>query len=276
MKSDYPFQKQYETYLNNDKLANSTQITYSQTISNFFCYLIEFNPGFALQPTIENVFDRDIANYLTNLQVEQSITNGTYNKLLSQITHYFTFLFSHGFTVNLPTINLHGQTKPIVMANSVKWISLLPEIIQDNSIHVYTKMVLLLCSKGYTVQEFLQPNFFQEFNQINFTKAYQETFIKHFINFIQPLQLRQQTKDLFLKQRVNLSHPRLSNAGLHKYLSKDETYLNIDLSPKKLHQAYILTQLNMLNTKSDLELMTILKLDSASLLYYKKLVLEIK
>ncbi|QER67444.1 recombinase XerD [Paucilactobacillus nenjiangensis] len=269
--SQYPFQLQYEMYLKTTELATSTQITYSQTIVNFFNFLTEFNPGFAQDPSVNNIFDRDVSNYLANLQEQQSITNGSYNKLLSQLNHYFNFLFSHDLSTQLPTLNLHGQTKQVNISHSTKWLTMLSEILQDHQIHVYTKMVLLLSSKGYTIQEFMQPGFYQEFNRLSVTDPIEQAFIQGFNSFIKPIQQRQNSRDLFLKQRVNLSQPLLSNAGLHKYLSKDEQYLALDLSPKKLHQSYLLQQLIKLNDQPDSVLMEQLKLDPSSLAYYKHL-----
>ena len=90
------------------------------------------------------------------------------------------------------------------------------------------------------------------------------------------IQQLQHCQDIFLKQRLNREHPWISNAGLFKYLKADEEYLGIRLAPKYLHQSYILYQLAQHRNATPQELQTMLRLNPQSLLYYQRLLLQIK
>ena len=100
--------------------------------------------------------------------------------------------------------------------------------------------------------------------------------MKTFTAYIAPIQRLQNCQDIFLKQRLNREHPWISNAGLFKYLKADENYLGFKLAPKYLHQSYILYEIARHRDATPQELQTRLRLNPQSLLYYQRLLLQLK
>lgn len=272
---DYPYQKAFLQFLaTNQKLAKLTITTYDTTLTNFFNYLLANRRHFAAHPTLDNLTETDVRAYLDMLRTEEKITLSTYNKILSQMNRYFRYLFTHQLITTYPTLTLHGQAVAPNRRVTTKWLHTLPAILNDSKVHFYTRLTLLLSKHGYTVGEFLQPGFYRVFNQLELTSRDEQVFVQKFAAYIKPLQDLQNSPDIFLKQRYQPDHPQLSNSGLHKYLRKDEEYLGMRLAPKYLHQSYVFAQLKAHRDLSDAELAERLKLDPASLLYYKRLLIN--
>jgi hypothetical protein len=175
----------------------------------------------------------------------------------------------------LPTISIHGPKRDTQAPFQTKWLATLPIILDDAHVHHYTRLTLLLLSKGYTVQEFLQPHFYLTWQSLPATVEHELTFRESFQTFITPLQRRQHSADIFLKQRLDLANPRLTNAALHKYLKKDSQYLGFSISPKVLHQSYILSVLQRESGLSDQQLAAKLMLDPQALQYYQHLLIDL-
>lgn len=273
---NYPYQKQFQEFLRNQKkLAPLTVHTYDSTLTNFFNYLLANRPAFARDPRLANLTESDVRAYFNTLRTQQGITMGTYNKILSQLNRYFRYLFTHQLITTYPTLTLHGQAVDPGQRISTKWLAKLDVILQDDHVHYYTRLTLLLVKHGFTVGEFLQPGFYRVFDQVMITDPIEREFLRRYRDFIAPRQALQNSGDLFLKQRYQPDAPQLTNAGLHKYLRADQDYLGFHLAPKYLHQGYILTQLAAHRDLSDGELMDRLKLDPASLLYYQHLLLKL-
>lgn len=271
----YPYQIDFVRFLRHQQLASATITSYNQSLSEFFSFLTTTNTGFADHPTVNNIFDRDIEAYLTWLTDQQQAKATTINKILSQINRYFQFLFTHHLTTQLPTISIHGPKRDSQAPFQTKWLATLPIILDDAHVHHYTRLTLLLLSKGYTVQEFLQPHFYLTWQSLPATVEHEPTFRESFQTFITPLQRRQHSADIFLKQRLDLANPRLTNAALHKYLKKDSQYLGFSISPKVLHQSYILSVLQRESSLSDQQLATKLMLDPQALQYYQHLLTDL-
>lgn len=263
------------TYLSQESLSAATRLSYDQTLSELFNYLNTQDRGFASNPTVDNIFNRDITAYLTMLVEKHQIRPTTYNKLLSQINRYFKFLFTHNLTSELPTIDLHGKNTPSNQTLNLKWLQLLPDLLVDSKLHPYTKLTLFLISKGYRVAEFMQARFYPEWNKIKAVTPVEQQFMQNFTVFIIPLQQLQNSHDLFLKQRLNIAEPRLTMPGLHKYLKPDSRYVGFDLTPKKLQQSFILQSLQRLADQPAAVLEEKLQLDPQSLLYYQHLLVSL-
>lgn len=272
---NYPYQKVFLHFLTEQQgLAKLTVKTYDITLTNFFNYLMANRPDFAHQPELANLTEGDVRAYLNMLQNEEKITLSTYNKILSQMNRYFRYLFTHQLITTYPTLTLHGKAVAPNQRVTTKWLYNLPTILADQNVHFYTRLTLLLTKHGYTVNEFLQPGFYRIYQQLPLANEAEQQFVQAFAGYHKPLQELQNSPDLFLKQRYQPDNPRLSNAALHKYLRQDEQYLGMRLAPKYLHQSYILAQLQKHRDLGDAELADRLKLDPASLLYYKRLLLN--
>ncbi|KRM11538.1 site-specific integrase [Paucilactobacillus suebicus] len=273
---NYPYQTQFLTFLKNQQLSRLTVTAYDQSITDFFNYLAVNNEGFAANPSLDNIFDRDIESYFASLTTERHSQNTTKNKILSHINRYFKYLFTHQLTTHLPTIDIHGNKRNIDQQFATKWLTQLEDILADNHIHFYTRMTLFLISHGYQSSEFLQPNFYLVYDQLLPQNEFEKNFISTFNAYISPIQASQNSKDIFLKQRLNLKSPQLSSAALHKYLDRDANYLGFSISPAKLYQSYVLMTLAKQQQSTDTQLEETLRMDPQSLLYYKQLLLSMQ
>jgi hypothetical protein len=272
--NNYPYQDSFEIFLKNKTLSSVTIEEYNKTLADLFNYLSNFNVGYQKQHKVNNLFTRDIEDYLIMAQTNRHINNNTYNKILSHINGYFKFLFTHNLNPNLPTIEVSSlksiQEHPI----NLEWITNLDSILQDNQIHFYSRMTLLLVSKGFKANEFLQPGFYNLLPTINFNSI-EKNFLYQFNNFIHPIQIKQHSNDIFLKQRFS-ADPHITMAGLHKYLTPSEQHLNMSLSPSDLFQSYIINYMQKNPKLSNLELSSNLNLDLSSINYYQKLLARIR
>lgn len=274
---NYPYQKRFQAFLRDQKgLAPLTVHTYDTSLTNFFNFLMANRPAFAQRPTLDNLTEADVRAYFNMLHTKRDITMSTYNKILSQLNRYFRYLFTHQLIKDYPTLTLHGQAVNPSQRITTKWLDHLDQILQDDHVHYYTRLTLFLSKCGFTVGEFLQPGFYRVINQLQVTDPVEQDFLRRYHDFIRPRQALQNSPDLFLKQRYQPAAPQLTNAGLHKYLRADQDYLGFRLAPKYLHQSYVLTQLAQHRTLSDAQLMERLKLDPASLLYYRRLLFQFK
>ncbi|MHA8111151.1 phage integrase N-terminal SAM-like domain-containing protein [Lactobacillaceae bacterium Melli_B4] len=271
--NNYPYQAEFINYLKQTDLAPITIREYSSTLIDLFEYLSNFNQGYQQDHRVSQLFDRDIQQYMDMLVNKRNITNTTYNKVLSHLNIYFKYLFSHDFTQKLPTLNLKGRERKPLASVSVKWLQQLPYILADDRVHIYTRLVLLLISKGYNLKEFLQPNFYREFDQIKWSPD-EQVFIDKFKNFIGPIQARQSSPDIFLKQRF-AGDPHITLPGIHKYLKPDEKKIGMTLKPSQLFQSYVVAYILDHPNLSDTELSTNLRLDMLSILYYHNLIQKI-
>lgn len=271
---NYPYQDRFQLFLTQQHLAPLTIKTYDATLTHFFNFLIANRPEFAADPQLHNLSEADVRAFLTSLKEDQKITLSTYNKSLSHLNRYFRYLFTHKLIKIYPTLTIHGKATSTNKRLTTKWLAKLPEILADNHLHFYTRLTLFLSSRGYTVSEFLAPGFKSIWNHLQTNSNVEKQFIKEFNQFIKPLQEQQKSPQIFLKQRYSPDNPGLSNAGLHKYLRRDESYLGFNLAPKYLHQAFVIHELSQHPDLSDAELMTKLRLDPASLLYYQREMLK--
>lgn len=261
----YPYQQPFRTFLNANHKSAITIDNYDAAVAQFFTFLVDQGRSSQLSDITEN----DVRAYLAALQDYQAITISTYNKLLSQLNSYFSYLLSHHITTNLPTLTIHGKAVTAESGINTKWLYQLDTILGDEHIHFYTRLTLLLCSRGFTVHEFLQPGFERIWNQLKMRSAAEKAFKRAFTGFITPLQDKQQSSQIFLKRRFDPASPGLTNAGLHKYLRRDQEYLGFSCAPKYLHQAYVIHYLATHRTATDQELESQLNLDPASLSYYR-------
>ncbi|KRM18974.1 integrase recombinase xerD [Ligilactobacillus hayakitensis DSM 18933 = JCM 14209] len=267
-----PYQEIFENMLRTQKtLENNTINSILSDVENFFKFInhLHNNPV-----TIDKIEDIDVKAYLRFLIEDKQIKNSTYNKILSHLNTYFRFIFSMKLSPNYPTLNIKGKDKVSSKdeLTTTNWTKYLPEILLNPEISYYTKLTLLLLKKYYPIKDIIAPGFYKKLDSISFSDI-ESKFLEEFFVFIAPLQKKQETNDLFIKQRQqNIAHPQLSLPALHKYLKKDQPMINFDLSPKKLRQEVILEYLSKNELSSSEELLEVLHLDDKqSLRYYLNL-----
>ena len=101
----FPYEKQFRHYLTNKRvLADSTQQDICSDVERLFTHLRQFNLVYRLNPSLSNIEESDVRDYLNMLQVKREIKNSTYNKTLTHLNVYFTFLFTHNLSTSLPTL----------------------------------------------------------------------------------------------------------------------------------------------------------------------------
>lgn len=268
----YPYQETFERYLHQRELAQPTIAEYRSVLTDLFNFLSNFNAGYQADHRVATLLDRDVEQYLAMLVNQRQVTNGTYNKMLSHINIYFKYLFTHDLITHYPTLTLKGKSHDDLKAPTTKWLHLMPTILANQQLAVYTRLTLLLSSRYYTISEFLTPGFYQQLNTRDFN-ANERTFWQVYQQFIQPLQERQHSSDLFLKQRLD-GDPHLTAAGLHKYLKPDEKLLGFSLTPTRLYQSAVIDFLLQHPSLTDQQLGQKLRLDPQSLTYYRQLAMQ--
>lgn len=269
MKILYPYQDAFERALNAREIAQSTRDEYTGTLQDFFHYLENFNPTYQASHQVNDLQTQDVEQYLAMLTNQRQIQNMTYNKVLSHLNVYFKFLFSHGWTPYLPTLDLKSKTKDESRPVNFRWVADLPDLLTDQRLHVYTRLTLLLIAHGYPVQVFLAPHFTAQLTTTDWP-VNEQTFLTELRAFITPLQDRFQCPDWFLKQRA-ATDPHLTLAGLHKYLRPNEAVAGFRLSPSTLYQGYLVAYLRQHPRLSDQEATDQLHLEPDSIDYYRKL-----
>ncbi|PWG00806.1 site-specific integrase [Levilactobacillus bambusae] len=269
MTTHYPYQDSFEAELMRRGRKEITIRDYSATLADLFHYLSEFNTGYQSDHRVATLLDRDLEDYLMMLQTKRHIENSTYNRIRSQLTTYFKFLFLNGKTPHLPTLTLAHQPLETNLAATITWLYQLDALLRDDQLAWYTRLTLLLSSQGFTSDEFLTPGFAATHQNDPWMKVNQP-FFNQFNQFLAPIQVKQQSDDWFLKQRFS-ADPHLTLPGLHKYLKSDEAYVGFSLAPSKLYRSYVLNFLRTHRTLSNMALADQLRLDPTSLTYYQQL-----
>lgn len=262
----YPLQTAFETYLREQSLQKTTIKNYATTLNQFFTFLENYR-GRGGVDILDQITETDLRAFFNH----QSLSQGTFNKKLSHLNQYFLFLVDHGAIHHFPTLPLHGkavtQDKPV----DDSWLHYYPALLKNPSLHMYTRLTLLLLANGFTISEMMATGFFETFQTLSLTTGIENDFRNQFLQWQAPLQKLQGRQELFLKQRINRMDPQLSLPALHKYLHVDQTNLPFDLSPQKLHQAFVLHELKHHPEWRPQEIATHLRLTPASLLYYQAL-----
>ena len=102
------------------------------------------------------------------LQVKREIKNTTYNKYLTHLNVYFTFLFNERLSTSLPTLPLKGLKRSKNDLVPVNWQEELSLLLENNDLSYYTRATLLFISHYYTITEILQSGFYQILDTKNF------------------------------------------------------------------------------------------------------------
>lgn len=267
----FPYEKQFRHYLTNKRfLADSTQQDICSDVERLFTHLRGFNRVYQLNPSLSNITEADVRDYLNMLQVKRKIKNSTYNKTLTHLNVYFTFLFTNGLSTSLPTVAIKGLKKKTGQDVPLDWADSLQEYLEDSRLTLYTRMVLLCLARFYTVSEIVSPGFFRVLATDKFS-GFEQDFVDRFMEGTSELRRRQNCEELFPKQRINLTEPCVTLPGIHKYLKKDQKYLDLRLVPQKLYQANVLNFIRKHQDMPDEKLCSVTHLEAGSLNYYRSM-----
>lgn len=273
--TQFPYEDRFRNYLNYDRnVENNTREDICRDVSNLFKHLRSFNAIYRDNPNLSKLSSSDIRDYLNMLQVRKNIKNSTYNKHLTHLNVYFSFLFDQRLSSSLPTLPLKGLKRSNEILVPLNWVEDIHDFLKNDKLSYYTRMLLLLLTHYYSISQVLQPGFYEVLTTEVFNSQ-EQLFIKEFNNHMDPLRKKQNSRDLFLKSRVNFADPHLSLPGLHRYLKKDQQYCYIALIPRKLYQAVIFNAILTKQNLTDQQLATELHLDLTSLAYYRQELLKL-
>lgn len=272
---NFPFYERFINYLNTDRLlAKSTIKDLTADIQRFFNYIRQHNSSYREIPDLNQITDLEIKEYLGWLQIKKGIKNSTYNRVLTHLNTYFTFLFKTGRTSSLPTLGIKGikkRTTKALSPNIIDWVTDLQSYLANNQLSYYTRMMLLLTAHFFTSTEFIQPEFYTIIPKIQW-RPFEIEFLDKFEQQHHEIAKLQNCQSIFLKKRINQSNPTMSLAGLHKILQKDQLKVSLILKPSVLYQEAILTYLKNNQHMTDCQLMKNTRLSRESLNYYRRII----
>ncbi|WP_053072711.1 phage integrase N-terminal SAM-like domain-containing protein [Lactiplantibacillus herbarum] len=269
MPAQFPYAKSFITDLQAAGKQAATIEQYELTLADFFNYEQHFNEVFAKDQLLADLTESDVQAYLDMLRDQRQFKQTTLNKCLSNLNGYFSYLFSHRIITTLPTFNIKGQPVTTATATSM-WPLQLTTWLANDDLHPYTRAFLLLTYKGYTAAEMLSTGFYKQLDQMALT-ASEKAFWTKLQTFLLPLQSQSGCNDIFLKSRQRGADPHITLAALHKYLAGDGQRLGIPLKPVAIRQDFILWYLDEHRTTDSIAIMTRLRLDETSLIYYQNL-----
>lgn len=267
-----PFIPGFNAYLRTRRISKRAHDEYLNSLHDFFDYLIEHNNQFKASLNVTDIHDGDIVSYKQYLEHELSYSPSTINKILSNLNVYFAYLFSNKITKEFPTLNIKSLTVEKQSDFPTRVFTDLPKYLNDVHLHIYTRLLILIISKGFNYQEALSSGFYQTFDQLAFNSD-EKAFLSEYREFIEPWQSFWGTKNLFLSRNKGAQSPLLSVSALYRSLKADSEQLNLDLSAKKLSTTIVLIALSQKRPNQE-QLQLIDKLDANSLLYYRRLLRE--
>jgi len=263
-----PYLSGFEAYLKNRHISPKAHTEYMNSLNDFFTYTIQHNNDYKISEDIKDVHEMDVRLFknfmLENLQLSPS----TINKVISNLNVYFKYLFSVKKTPEIPTLNINSVTVPKQTDfPTVVFLKLSYYLQADLS--VYTRLLILIISKGFNYKEALMPDFYKKFNQLKFDKDEQK-FLNVYKDYITPYKSFWDNDNLFLSRNRGANTPLLTVPALHRDLKRDSDSTNLDLAPKKLYTTFILLALSTNSLSEDQE-RALDALDTASVLYYRRL-----
>lgn len=263
-----PYLSGFEAYLKTRHISPKAHTEYMNSLNDFFTYTIQHNTDYKISEDIKDVHEMDVRLFknfmLDNLQLSPS----TINKVLSNLNVYFKYLFSVKKTPEIPTLNINSIAVPKQSDFPVEVFLKLPFYLQSD-LSVYTRLLILIVSKGFNYKEALNADFYKKFQQIKFDDD-EQRFLKIYQDYIKPYRSFWKNDNLFLSRNKGANTPLLTVTALHRDLKRDGDKTNLDLSPKKLYTTYVLLALSTRELSDDQQ-RTLDALDTSSLMYYRRL-----
>lgn len=264
----YPYASAFNNYLHERGNAERTIVAYNSAIQRFFSYVDQESSAYKATGAVTMLTKSDVQSYLNSLITNQLILPTTYNKHLSILNNYFSYLFKARLVRIIPTIDLKAIPVDKHTAYPADgWVDHLDEYLKNEKLLPYTRMTLLLISKGFRPNDIIASGFYRKMAQVPFTSK-EKVFLSSFHKFVRPLQEKMGTHDIFVKQRKRgNSEALLSLQGLFHYLEIDETVLGFPLNPGGLRRSLILSVV-LQHKFTDDEIMSKFHIDETNLRYY--------
>jgi len=263
-----PYLDGFEAYLKTRHISPKAHTEYLNSLNDFFTYTIQHNNDYKISEDIKDVHEMDVRLFknfmLDNLQLSPS----TINKVISNLNVYFKYLFSVKKTPEIPTLNINSVTVPKQSDFPTVVFLKLPEYLKSD-LSIYTRLLILVISKGFNYKEALEADFYKKFNQLNFD-ADEKQFLSLYKTYVEPYRTHWNNDNLFLSRNRGANTPLLTVSALHRDLKRDSESTQLDLAPKKLYTTFILLALSTRELSSDQQ-RALDALDTPSLMYYRRL-----
>jgi len=263
-----PYLSGFNAYLKIRDISPKAHTEYMNSLNDFFTYTIQHNTDYKISEDIKDVHEMDVRLFKNFMMENLKLSPSTINKVISNLNVYFKYLFGIKKTPEIPTLNINSVTVPKQTDFPVEVFLRLPEYLKSN-LSIYTRLLILIISKGFNYKEALAPDFYKKFNQLEFNTDEQQ-FLSLYKTYVKPYRLFWNNDNLFLSRNKGANSPILTVAALHRDLKRDSDATGLDLSPKKLYTTFILLALST-KELSAIQLNALDALDTPSLLYYRRL-----
>ncbi|APX72838.1 phage integrase N-terminal SAM-like domain-containing protein [Companilactobacillus allii] len=270
--SKIPYLTGFNAYLKTRHISKRAHVEYMNSLNDFFSYTIQHNDDYKISEDIKDVHEMDVRLFKTFMLENLKLSPSTVNKVISNLNVYFKYLFGIKKTPEIPTLYVNSVVVPKQSDFPVDVFQNLPKYL-NSDLSIYTRLMILIISKGFNYKEALEPDFYKEFEELKFTTI-EKKFLEIYQAFITPLRSYWGNQNLFLSRNKGANSPLLSVSALHRDLKRDSEATNLDLSPKKLYTTFILLALST-NDLSDNQDRALEALETASLLYYRRLKREV-
>lgn len=267
-----PYIPGFNAYLKTRAISSRAHTEYLNSLHDFFDYLVVKHPSYKATEDLTTIHEQDLRIYKDYLMTTLKLSPSTINKILSNLNIYFKYLFANKKIKEIPTLNITSLKVPTQEDFPVDVFLDLPRYLNDISLHVYPRLLILAISKGFTYQRALAEGFYQIFQKLAFLDP-ETSFLSEYDDFIEPYRNYWHNQNLFLSRNKGAKSPLLSTSALHRDIKKDSDKTNLDLTPKKLYTTFILLLLSE-KEPNDEQLKIIEHLDTSSLLYYRRLLRE--
>lgn len=268
-----PYLKGFEAYLKTRHISVKAHTEYMNSLNDFFTYTIQHNSDYKISEKITDVHEMDIRLFKNFMLEDLKLSPSTINKVISNLNVYFKYLFSVKKTPEIPTLNINSVPVPKQTDFPVEVFLKLPYYLKAD-LSIYTRLLILIISKGFNYKEALAVDFYKKFNQLYFD-ADENNFLNLYKSYIEPYRSYWNNDNLFLSRNRGANTPLLSVPALHRDLKRDSLSTQLDLSPKKLYTTFILLALSTKELSSD-QRRALDALDTPSLMYYRRLMRETK
>ncbi|KRO00615.1 site-specific integrase [Companilactobacillus kimchiensis] len=263
-----PYLSGFEAYLKTRQISPKAHTEYMNSLNDFFTYTIQHNNDYKISEDIKDVHEMDVRLFknfmLDNLQLSPS----TINKVISNLNVYFKYLFGVKKSPEIPTLNINSVTVAKQSDFPTVVFLKLPDYLAA-PLSIYTRLLILIISKGFNYKDALEPNFYQKFEQMKFDDA-EERFLNLYKAYVEPYRSYWNNDNLFLSRNRGANTPLLTVSALHRDLKRDSDTTKLDLAPKKLYTTFILLALSTRNLSDDQQ-NALDALDTPSLMYYRRL-----
>jgi len=263
-----PYLSGFNAYLKIRDISPKAHTEYMNSLNDFFTYTIQHNTDYKISEDIKDVHEMDVRLFKNFMMENLKLSPSTINKVISNLNVYFKYLFGIKKTPEIPTLNINSVTVPKQTDFPVEVFLRFPEYLKSN-LSIYTRLLILIISKGFNYKEALSPDFYKKFNQLEFNTDEQQ-FLSLYKTYVKPYRLFWNNDNLFLSRNKGANSPTLTVAALHRDLKRDSDATGLDLSSKKLYTTFILLALST-KELSAIQLNALDALDTPSLLYYRRL-----